>query len=191
MKKLILLLFLPLITLAQISTGKEQKFTTGIKNNSTQTITTPPYLTTTGMDGTQGKIPSALIAKTSDVADSLATKENVANKQNILTPDGTGAKYPTVDAVNGGLALKNELIAHLKFNNADKTIWNNGYSNVTTATSYGEGAGRLSSGGFWTANGYQAGFYNTIGGFWTANGSQAGYSNTTGGFWTAEGCRAG
>ena len=31
------------------------------------------------------------------------TPEDVANKQDSLTPDGTGVKYPTVDAVNAGL----------------------------------------------------------------------------------------
>lgn len=31
---------------------------------------------------------------------SLSLKEDVANKQDSLTPDGTGVKYPTVDAVN-------------------------------------------------------------------------------------------
>lgn len=30
----------------------------------------------------------------------VANSENIANKQNDLTPDGTGTKYPTVDAVN-------------------------------------------------------------------------------------------
>lgn len=34
------------------------------------------------------------------------TPENVANKQNSLTIDGTGVKYATVDATNAGLALK-------------------------------------------------------------------------------------
>ena len=34
------------------------------------------------------------------------TPENVANKQNSLAVDGTGTKYPTVDAVNGGLDAK-------------------------------------------------------------------------------------
>lgn len=34
----------------------------------------------------------------------LALKEATANKQNSLTPDGTGTKFPTVDAVNAGLA---------------------------------------------------------------------------------------
>ncbi len=33
-------------------------------------------------------------------------KEDSANKQNSLTTDGSGVKFPTVDAVNTGLALK-------------------------------------------------------------------------------------
>lgn len=93
MKKLILFLLLPLWAMAQTSNGGETEFDYGIKNNSTQTITTPPYLTTTGMDGTQGKIPSALLEKTD-------------NKQNSLAIDGTGTKYPTVDAVNAGTTYK-------------------------------------------------------------------------------------
>jgi len=36
----------------------------------------------------------------------LALKENSANKQNSLTTDGTGVKFPTVDAINAGLATK-------------------------------------------------------------------------------------
>lgn len=35
-----------------------------------------------------------------------ALKENTANKQNSLTVDGSGVKFPTVDAVNAGLATK-------------------------------------------------------------------------------------
>jgi len=35
------------------------------------------------------------------------TPENVANKQNSLIVDGTGTKYATVDAVNGGIIQKN------------------------------------------------------------------------------------
>lgn len=34
------------------------------------------------------------------------SKENTANKQNSLVPDGTGTKFPTVDAVNGGTVYK-------------------------------------------------------------------------------------
>lgn len=36
----------------------------------------------------------------------LSGKEDKSNKQNSLTVDGTGIKYPTVDAVNTGLATK-------------------------------------------------------------------------------------
>ncbi len=34
----------------------------------------------------------------------LASRENNGNKQNSLTPDNTGTKFPTVDAVNGAIA---------------------------------------------------------------------------------------
>jgi hypothetical protein len=57
MKKLIYILFLlPFFINAQVSTGKEQEFEDGIKNNASQTVTSSSYVTTTGNDGTQGKI---------------------------------------------------------------------------------------------------------------------------------------
>lgn len=49
--------------------------------------------TTESAQGTSKKIRK-------DKVDSGASKENIANKQNDLTIDGTGTKYPTVDAVN-------------------------------------------------------------------------------------------
>jgi len=39
----------------------------------------------------------------------ITVKENTANKQNSLTTDGTGIKFPTVDAVNTGLTLKSNI----------------------------------------------------------------------------------
>ena len=39
----------------------------------------------------------------------LALKENTSNKQNSLATDGTGVKFPTVDAVNAGLAAKQNI----------------------------------------------------------------------------------
>jgi len=184
MKKLILLL-LPLWSIAQTTTGQEQEFDYGIKNNSAQTVTSPNFLTTTGTDGTQGKIlPAnlpvstqtqiAIDGKVSDTIrngiNSIAPSENAvydalqdidlqssydkgntittstglgavtvqegtgndannvlvvknnagtttfsvsgagvinaSNKQNSLAVDGTGVKFPTVDAVNNVLALK-------------------------------------------------------------------------------------
>ena len=40
----------------------------------------------------------------------LAAKELKANKQNSLAVDGTGTKFPTVDAVNEGLGLKANVV---------------------------------------------------------------------------------
>jgi hypothetical protein len=87
MKKLIyILLLLPFFAIAQVSNGTETEFE-ALKTTNSQTITTPTYLTTTGNDGTQGKIPSAYIEKT-------------ANKvQTFTTVDGTGEKYTSQDAV--------------------------------------------------------------------------------------------
>jgi hypothetical protein len=42
----------------------------------------------------------------SQVDANLNLKEDKSDKQNNLTPDGTGVKYPTVDAVNAGLNTK-------------------------------------------------------------------------------------
>ena len=36
----------------------------------------------------------------------ISGKENIANKQNSLAVDGTGVKFPTVDATNAGLSTK-------------------------------------------------------------------------------------
>lgn len=52
--------------------------------------------TTESAQGTSKKIRK-------DKVDSGASKENIANKQNDLTPDGTGTKYSTVDAINEGV----------------------------------------------------------------------------------------
>jgi len=93
MRKILFLLLLTVAGYGQTTTGKETKFPYGIRNQSVQTITTPTYLNTQGTDGTQGVIPSAYIEKT-------------ANKQNSLAIDGTGTKYPTVDAVNNGVLYK-------------------------------------------------------------------------------------
>lgn len=77
MKKILFLLLCTVSIYGQTSTGQEQEFDYGIKNNSLQTITTPTYIGTFGTDGTQGKIPSAYIAKTASVQDSLNKKLNL------------------------------------------------------------------------------------------------------------------
>ncbi len=42
-----------------------------------------------------------------------SSKENTANKQNDLSPDGTGIKFPTVDAINESVVKKSELPSNL------------------------------------------------------------------------------
>ena len=49
-----------------------------------------------------GKITGNIEDQT-DLKNKLDLKENTANKQNSLATDGTGEKYPTVDAVNAAL----------------------------------------------------------------------------------------
>jgi len=62
--------------------------------------------TTESAQGTSKKIRK-------DKVDSGASKENIANKQNDLTPDGTGTKYPTVDAVNNALPISYSKIVYV------------------------------------------------------------------------------
>lgn len=67
LKLLILFLFsiLSIPLMAQVSTGQEQPFETGIQNLSTQTVTSPTYIVTQGVDGTYGKVtPANLINQT-------------------------------------------------------------------------------------------------------------------------------
>ena len=54
----------------------------------------------------QNQLTSLVNLLTQTVNTLIAGKEDVANKQNSLAPDGTNTKYPTVTAVNTGLALK-------------------------------------------------------------------------------------
>ena len=59
----------------------------------------------TARDGANSAAQSATNLVNSYAAE-LAAKELKANKQNSLTADGTGTKFPTVDAVNAGLVEK-------------------------------------------------------------------------------------
>jgi hypothetical protein len=72
-------------------------------------------------------------------------------------------------------------IAHLEFNNTDLTVWNNGKGNISTNTSFGDGALRSNTTGAQnTAIGNNALLSNTTGVHNTAIGSFALLSNTTG-----------
>lgn len=71
-------------------------------------------LTLTGTVTTSGNLTlgGTLSLNSSDITTGLGfTPENVANKQNSLAVDGTGTKYPTIDAVNAALSnVSNPLI---------------------------------------------------------------------------------
>lgn len=98
MKKLILLfLLLPFLSLAQVSTGQEQEFDYGIKNNSTQTVVTPSYLVTQGIDGTYGKALVSSVVVPSTTAGTF-TRVNFTGDQTVL---GAGTFYNT-NTVNKG-----------------------------------------------------------------------------------------
>jgi hypothetical protein len=55
MKKILLLLLLPFLSIGQVSNGTETEFE-ALKTTSSQTVTSPTYLVTQGVDGTMGKI---------------------------------------------------------------------------------------------------------------------------------------
>lgn len=58
MKKLLyLLLLVPFFVSAQVSTGMEQDFDYGLRNLAPQTVLSPTYLCTQGIDGTIGRVP--------------------------------------------------------------------------------------------------------------------------------------
>ena len=77
------------------------------KNNATDN--TPAYFTTTQVDGVHKKTPAALVAKTATVNDSLATKENVANKSDSYTASSS-TTYSSTKALVDGLGTKQEII---------------------------------------------------------------------------------
>lgn len=105
MKKILFLLLSTVSIYGQVSTGQEQEFDYGIKNNSAQTVTTANHLTTTGADGTQGKIlPSSLPISTA-VANALDLKvENSAGAIQgfAITDNGNG----TVNIATGTAYLR-------------------------------------------------------------------------------------
>jgi len=63
--------------------------------------------TTESAQGTSKKI------RKSNITPIISGKEDVSNKQNSLAIDGTGTKYPTVDAVNAGLPVNYSKIVYV------------------------------------------------------------------------------
>jgi hypothetical protein len=128
---------------------------------------------------------------------STATQEALNLKASLASPPLTGiptAPTATVGTNTTQIATTAFVMAnatnipHLEFNNANKTVWNNGMGNIDSNTSYGLNALNSNiAGSCNTANGYQVLYSNTTGGSNTANGYYAMYSNTTGTYNVANG----
>lgn len=83
-----------------------------------ETVTNGVY--TTGSYANPSWITSLAYSKLTG-APNLSVYELLANKQNSLATDGTGVKYPTVDAVNEGLSKKQN---DLRILNVDQFVTN-------------------------------------------------------------------
>jgi hypothetical protein len=104
---------------------------------------------------------------------------------------------PTSSATNRGALSstdwttfnnKQNAIAHLEFNNTNKTIWNNGFGNTSYNTSFGELALVTNTAGYEnTAYGYNSLNLNTQGSYNTAVGVDSLTNNTLGSYNTANG----
>lgn len=114
MKKLFLLLLLPFFALAQVSTGQEQEFDTGIKNNSTQTVLNAQYLVTQGSDGTYGKIlPSNLTQTTAGISQRVwFTGDDTTVTAGTFFTSSTTGKGSTASASPPALVLPDNTKAY-------------------------------------------------------------------------------
>ena len=74
-----------------------------------------------------------VVRKNINIVDISGDFEDLDNKQNSLTVDGTGTKYPTVDAVNAGLALKADTGDIISDHTALSNIGTNTHSQIDTA----------------------------------------------------------
>jgi hypothetical protein len=161
-----------------------------------------PTLNVLPKKGASGFLDSAISEDATNILSAkvlrLAAGLTAVNEQDLTT----------LGQVNTALNLKNPLISHLEFNNTDLTVWNNGKGNISSNTSFGDGALRSNTtgsnnnangldalrsnttGSTNTASGVNTLRLNTTGSNNTANGVSALQSNTTGSFNTANGLSA-
>lgn len=78
MKKILFLLLVTVSTYAQVSNGRETKFTNGIRNTASQTATEPINLVTEGADGTYGKVLPANLPTTTATTNALDLKTTIS-----------------------------------------------------------------------------------------------------------------
>ena len=92
MKKILLFLLISIVGYGQTSTGQEQEFDYGIKNNAATTVAVPNYLTTQGATGVYGKIEPINLSISSATQSALDMKLNISDLPTNLT------LYPTTVA---------------------------------------------------------------------------------------------
>jgi hypothetical protein len=108
----------------------------------------------------------------------------------IIKSGGTSSQFLKADGSVDNTTYQ-PLIAHLEFNNTNKTIWNNGFSNGSDNTSFGELALSTNTTGYEnTAYGYNSLNANLTGNYNAANGVDSLKNNTSGSNNTASGSDA-
>jgi hypothetical protein len=130
----------------------------------------------------------------------LPTVPDLVLKANLASPTFTGVPLAptaisgtnTTQIATTAFVLANGFnIPYLEYNDTNKTIWNNGNGNITSNTSFGDGALAVNTtGANNVANGYQTLYNNTTGANNVANGYQTLYNNTTGNSNVANGYQA-
>lgn len=124
MKKLILFLTLLFVGLGATFEANAQ-YSPSNNLNYIKLLKTPPIGSVE--DSVMVYDSSSSFVKMLPKSSVVAGKESISNKQNDLTHDGTGTKYPTVDAVNNGIS--NNLDTKIKIVSENQII-NNTYKNT-------------------------------------------------------------
>jgi hypothetical protein len=134
-----------------------------------------PTLNVLPKKGASGFVDSAISEDATNVLSAkvlrLAAGLTAVNEQDLTT----------LGQVNTALNLKNPLISNLEFNDTDLTVWNNGKGNISSNTSFGDGALRSNTTG--NSNsfyGLNSGLSNTTGSFNSFYGLNSGLNNISG-----------
>jgi hypothetical protein len=119
----------------------------------------------------EGGVPSGGVAVTdAQILAALGfTPEDRANRQNSLAVDGSGIKYPTVDATNAGLALKRDITNYTFANDISVSGVNIGVGGGNSTGSTVLGASALNSN--------FSGSFNTVAGWRTMMANYSGSRN--------------
>lgn len=96
MKKLLFLLLFTIATYGQVSTGQEQEFDYGIKNNAAQTVVSPNTVVVQGADGTYGKSSVNVLPLSTATIDALKLKSYLSTgllKNGLISINADPTKF--------------------------------------------------------------------------------------------------